>query len=272
MGVPSDSAEANVPSNSLSAASWPADGKPSATYDDGSHRSHSHSHAVTPKPSTSLTGSHAPESSSASSFAPMAKLQLTTTSELEAPLTLSAKTLRGQLNLVQKVFVKHDMSNWIAHSCLIATDLDHARRQLQDDLYATDDASLIGADLERTLDGRGFSATRIDAFVGKVLKVLDGIASADEAEAGGPAGALSEDPAATAALETELQDALSPYPAQTRDAMKAAAIVLEYLHQGKDEQEKKRLQVERRVGVLQGMVKIGEQVSKVVSFLLADSQ
>jgi hypothetical protein len=43
------------------------------------------------------------------------------------------------------------------------------------------------------------------------------------------------------------------------------------LIRGKEAQEKKRLDVERRVKVLEGMVKIGEAVSKVVSFLLQES-
>lgn len=189
--------------------------------------------------------------------------------EPESPLQLSARTLHAQLNLVQKVFVKHDTSNWIAHSCLIATDLDQARRQLQDDLYATDDASLTSRDVERTLATRGYTGQRIDAFVAKVLKVLDGIALADELEQGGRAPPVEED---LTALAAELEEALKTYPTQTRDAMAAAAVVLEYLHRAKDEQEKKRLEVERRVGVLQGLDKIGEQVSQVVRFLLTDGQ
>jgi hypothetical protein len=202
-------------------------------------------------------------------------LTVTSTSEAKVPITLSGKTLRAQLNLVQKVFIKHDVSNWIAHTCLIATDLDQARRQLQGDLYATDDASLMGRDLEQTLATRGFPPARIDTFVLKVLKVLDGIASADELEAGGGGGA-PDDPSSSggdiSALEAELENALKGYPEATREAMAAAATVLEYLNRGKEEQEKKRLEVERRVGVLEGMAKIGEQVSKVVSYLLTDSQ
>jgi hypothetical protein len=183
--------------------------------------------------------------------------------------------LDAQLNLVHNVFVKHDTSNWIAHTCLIATDLDQARRRLQDDLYATDDASLAARDLEATLSSRGFTIARMDAFVVKVLKVLDGIASADEAEANVAGGVGTAAPASkhedVSALKTQLDAALRNYPPQTRDAMAAAATVLEYLGRGKEEQERKRLEVERRVGVLGEMVKIGEQVSKVVSHLLSES-
>jgi len=246
------------------AASGPrkCDGRPSATPPPKSNDDRSH---------PLLTGSRAAEPSPAPSSSSSAKppLTITTTSDPQVPITLSGKTLRAQLNLVQKVFVKHDTSNWIAHTCLIATDLDQARRQLQDDLYATDDASLLGRDLESTLAGRGFAAPRIDSFVAKVLKVLDGIASADELEAGGPPPPVEDD---TGALQAELQNALKTYPEQTREAMAAAATVLEYLNRAKEEQEKKRLQIERRVGVLEGMAKIGEQVSKVVSYLLSGSQ
>lgn len=248
MGLPSDRTELNSPgSNSHGTPARPADGKPSATSNNG--------------PSHPLTASTGPSSN---------PLTVSTAAETHAPFSLSAKTLRAQLNLVQKVFVKHDATNWIAHTCLIATDLDQARRQLQDDLYATDDASLMSRDLEETLSTRGFTTPRIDAFILKVLKVLDGIASADELEAGGPTSPSSTDD--IPALEAELENALKGYPEPTRESMAAAAKVLEYLNRAKEEQEKKRLEVERRVGVLQGMVKIGEQVSKVVSFLLTDSQ
>lgn len=183
-------------------------------------------------------------------------------------VSLGSTTLGAQIDLVKNVFVKHGTDNWIAHTCLIATDLDQVRRQLQSDLYATDEAEITRRELEGTMISRGFTIQRIDAFVIKTLKVLDGIASADELEGGGssqPSGNGKED---VSALEAELADLLKPYPVQTRDAMAAAATVLEYLHRGKDEQEKKRLDLERRVGVLDGMVKIGEQVSSVVKYLL----
>lgn len=183
------------------------------------------------------------------------------------PVTISGKTLQAQIDLVQKVFVKHDRDNWIAHTCLIATDLDQVRRQLQADLYATDEASLTARDLESKLAARGFTLARMDAFVSKVLKVLDGIAAEDEAENGGPPP--SKDDLDVAALEAELARVLKDYPGQTREAMTSAARVLEYLNRGKDAQEAKRLDVERRVGVLEGMVQKGEQVTGVVRFLLA---
>lgn len=179
------------------------------------------------------------------------------------PAKLSGKTLQAQIDLVNNVFVKHDRTNWIAHTCLIATDLDQARRQLQDDLYATDEAALEVRDLEETLISRGSTMARIDAFVVKVLKVLDGIAAEDQPSEGS-ASVNKDEPGLASALDAALKD----YPEQTREAMAAAGKVLEYLNLGKKEQEEKRVQVERRLGVLQGMEKIGEQVSKVVSILL----
>lgn len=234
---------------------------------DANGSQNSHPHGLPPTP---LTASHPGEPSSAMS-SPSGKPPLTNSAAepQEFPIKLSGKTLQAQINLVRNVFVKHDKSNWIAHTCLIATDLDQARRALQADLYATDEAFINGRDLEGTLSSRGFTAPRVDAFITKVLKVLDGIALADELEQGGPPAALVED---SSSLEAELAAALDEYPEQTREAMTAAGKVLEYLDRGKNAQEKKRLDVERRVGVLQGMVKIGEQVSSVVRYLLTDGQ
>ena len=48
--------------------------------------------------------------------------------------------------------------------------------------------------------------------------------------------------------------------------------MMEYLLRGKDLQEKKRLDIERRVKVLEGMVKIGEVVGGVVRFLLTEGE
>jgi hypothetical protein len=187
----------------------------------------------------------------------------------EHPIKVGAKTIRSQLNLVRNVFVKHDVSNWIAHSCLIAVDLDQARRALQADLYATDEAFLTGRELERTLLSRGYTAARVDVFIKKVLNVLDGIALAEQGDTG-----LAETPSGEEecqSLEAELAAALAPYPDQSKEATGSAGTLLEYLIRGKEAQEKKRLDVERRVKVLEGMVKIGEAVSKVVSFLLQES-
>jgi hypothetical protein len=187
----------------------------------------------------------------------------------EYPIKIGAKTLRSQLNLVRTVFVKHDANNWIAHSCLIAVDLDQARRALQGDLYATDEAFLTGRELERTLSSRGFTGPRVETFIQKVLNVLDGIAVAEQGDA-----VDSEPPAneeEIRSLEAELASALHEYPEQTKEAIASAGKLLEYLVRGKEAQERKRLDVERRVKVLEGMVKIGEVVSKVVSFLLQES-
>lgn len=167
---------------------------------------------------------------------------------------------------MQNVFVKHDRDNWIAHTCLIATDLDQIRRSLQADLYATDEASISCRDLEAKLSARGFSLARMDAVVAKVLKVLDNMAAEDEAENGGPPPPKEFD---ASRLQAELAHVLRDYPPQTREAMASAATVLEYLNRGKDAQEAKRLEVERRAGVLEGMVQKGEQVTGVVRFLLS---
>lgn len=162
---------------------------------------------------------------------------------------------------------KHEVNNWIAHSCLIATDLDQARRTLQGDLFATDEAFLSGREFEQTLAARGFTASRVDAFITKVLKVLDGIAAAEEdADAN---GGLNEN---VTELEQELVQALDKYPDQTKEAVNSAAKLTEYLVRGKELQEKKRLDIERRVKVLEGMVKIGDVVGGVVRFLLSEEK
>lgn len=179
------------------------------------------------------------------------------------PVVLSTKTLQAQIDLVTKVFIKHDRANWIVHTCLIATDLDQARRQLQEDLYATDAGVIETGELEAVLHSRGYTEPRIEAFVTKVLKVLDGIAAEDL-----PTEASSNDKTDDPALAATLEDVLQEYPPQTQEAMAAAGKVLEYLNLGLKEQEEKRVQMERRLGVLQGMEQIGEQVSKVVSLLL----
>ncbi|KAL7420756.1 hypothetical protein Q5752_004708 [Cryptotrichosporon argae] len=198
----------------------------------------------------------------------------------EHPIVVGARTLRAQLSLVRHVFAKHDAANWIAHACLLATDLDQARRELQADLYATDEAFISGRELERALAAKGFTPARVDAFIRKVLGVLDGIAAADDAEAAAVAAAPDGDTAPNGhgeadevtLLGAELDAALAPYPVQTREALHAAATVMEYLHRGKAAQARKRLDVERRVKVLEGMARIGEQVGSVVRFLLTEDK
>ena len=136
---------------------------------------------------------------------------------------------------------------------------------MKEDLYATDGAFITGRDLEQTLSSRGFTPQRVDAFITKVLKVLDGIAMAEADENGGTeAGDTVEN------LQQELTRVLSSYPDQTKEAVESAARLMEYLLRGKEAQEKKRLEVERRVKVLEGMVKIGEVVGGVVRFLLTE--
>ncbi|WVQ65551.1 uncharacterized protein L199_003728 [Kwoniella botswanensis] len=185
----------------------------------------------------------------------------------ESPVKISAKTLRAHLILVQNSLSKHEIDNWIAHTCLIAHDIDHARRALQADLYATDECFISGRDLERALSARGFTPPKVDAFITKVLKVLDGIAAAEEPESDQPDS--DED---IERLQSELTESLSNYPNETKEAMTNAARVMEFLMRGKELQEKKRLEVERRVKVLEGMVKVGEVVGGVVRYLLTEDK
>lgn len=185
----------------------------------------------------------------------------------EHPITLSSKTLHGLVDLVRDVFSKHEANNWIAHSCLIAFELDQARRALQGDLYATDEAFLAGREHEQILTDRGFTPARVDAFIGKVLKVLDGIAAAEE-EANGNGDSTQNLENLQFTLDTEL----ARYPKETQEAVASAGKLMEYLLRGKELQEKKRLDIERRVKVLEGMVKIGEVVGGVVRFLLTEDR
>ncbi|OCF44369.1 hypothetical protein I317_01814 [Kwoniella heveanensis CBS 569] len=185
----------------------------------------------------------------------------------ETPIRIGARTLRAHIDLVRNVLSKHETNNWIAHTCLIAHDIDHARRSLQADLFATDECFITGRDLERSLGARGFTPTRVDTFITKVLKVLDGIAAAEEPEADEPASADDVE-----RLQAELDEVLASFPDETKEAMASASRVLEYLLRGKELQEKKRLEMERRVKVLEGMVKVGEVVGGVVRYLLTEDK
>ena len=187
---------------------------------------------------------------------------------IEHPIKIGAKTLRKLLQLVKESLPKHDPANWIAHSCLIATEIDSTRRGLQRDLYATDEAFLSGREFEKILSARGFTPARVDTFITKVLKVLDGIAMAEEGEIDESAEGEQE----VAGLEQELGVALERYTEQTREAVHAGGRMMEYLVRGKELQEKKRLDIERRVKVLEGMSKIGDTVSAVVRFLLTEDK
>ncbi|WVF69026.1 hypothetical protein IAT40_003800 [Kwoniella sp. CBS 6097] len=185
----------------------------------------------------------------------------------ETPIKIGARTLQAHINLVRNVLLKHETNNWIAHTCLIAHDIDHARRSLQADLFATDECFISGRDLEKALGTRGFTPARVDTFITKVLKVLDGIAAAEEPEPDEPASADDVE-----RLQAELDELLKPFPDETKEAMASASRVLEYLLRGKELQEKKRLEVERRVKVLEGMVKVGEVVGGVVRYLLTEDK
>lgn len=185
----------------------------------------------------------------------------------EHPIKPSAQTLTGLIDLVRDVFSKHESNNWIAHSCLIAFELDQARRALQGDLFATDEAFLAGREHEQILAKRDLTPSRIDAFVTKVLGVLDGIAAAEE-EPDRNADSQQNLEALQATLDRELEK----YPTETKEAVASAGRLMEYLLRGKDLQEKKRLDIERRAKVLEGMVKVGEVVGGVVRFLLTEDR
>ena len=185
----------------------------------------------------------------------------------EHPIKPSAQTLTGLIDLVRDVFAKHESNNWIAHSCLIAFELDQARRALQGDLFATDEAFLAGREHEQILAKRDLTPSRIDAFVTKVLGVLDGIAAAEE-EPDRNADSQQNLEALQATLDRELEK----YPMETKEAVASAGRLMEYLLRGKDLQEKKRLDIERRAKVLEGMVKVGEVVGGVVRFLLTEDR
>jgi len=208
------------------------------------------------------------ESSLANSSSAKRPLTNSASEPQEYPIKVGIKTLHAQIELVHTSFGKVDVNNWIAHACFIASDLDQARRVLKDDLYATDGAFLTGRDLEKTLASRGFTPQRVDTFINKVLKVLDGIAMADEAEDGDGAHKIES----VQTVEADLVKALERYPDQTKEAVASAAKLMEYLVRGKEAQERKRLEVERRVKVLEGMVKIGDVVGGVVRFLLTEDK
>lgn len=185
----------------------------------------------------------------------------------EHPIKLSAKTLSGLIDLVRDVFSNHEPSNWIAHTCLIAFELDQARRVLQGDLYATDEAFLSGREHETVLAKRGLTPARVDAFITKVLKVLDGIAAAEE-DHDNEADSMQN----LEALQTNLDQVLEIYPTETKEAVVSAGRLMEYLLRGRELQEKKRLDIERRVKVLEGLVTVGEVVGGVVRFLLTEER
>jgi hypothetical protein len=185
----------------------------------------------------------------------------------EHPIKPSAQTLTGLIDLVRDVFSNHEANNWIAHSCLIAFELDQARRALQGDLFATDEAFLAGREHEQILSKRGFTPPRIDAFITKVLKVLDGIAAAEEEP-----DSNADSQQNLEALQATLDQELARYPTETKEAVASAGRLMEYLLRGKDLQEKKRLDIERRVKVLEGLVKVGEVVGGVVRFLLTEDR
>ena len=224
---------------------------------------------VTPAPTVSAPPASAPSVAAPAATPTPSKPALTNSAAVpqEHPIQVSKQTLQAQLNLITRSFPKHDANNWIAHSCLIAVDLDQARRALQADLFATDEGFINGRELEQQLIAKGFTAARVDAFVPKVLKVLDGIALAESLD-----GAPEEDnnEQDTTELQAQMEIELKKYTDQTREAICSAGITLEYLNRGKKLQEKKRLDIERRVKVLEGMVKIGEVVGGVVRFLLTD--
>lgn len=186
----------------------------------------------------------------------------------EYPIKLSPETLRLQINLVLDSLLKLNNNNWIAHSCLIAQSIDRLRLSLEDDLGVAEECEGQSKEFERVLTGRGYTISKIDAFVIKVLNVLDGIAAAEETKKEGEEG---EGEGSTQALAEKLQKLLEPFPVQTKETMESAGKMMEYLRRGKEFQEKKRLDWERRVKVMEGMAKIGDVVGGVVRYLLTEA-
>lgn len=186
----------------------------------------------------------------------------------EYPIKLSPETLRLQINIVLDSLLKLNNNNWIAHSCLIAQSIDRLRLSLEDDLSVEEECEGQSKEFERVLTGRGYTISKIDAFVIKVLNVLDGIAAAEETKKEGEEG---EGEGSTQALAEKLQKLLEPFPVQTKETMESAGKMMEYLRRGKEFQEKKRLDWERRVKVMEGMAKIGDVVGGVVRYLLTEA-
>lgn len=186
----------------------------------------------------------------------------------EYPIKLSPETLRLQINIVLDSLLKLNNNNWIAHSCLIAQSIDRLRISLEDDLGVAEECEGQSKEFERVLTGRGYTISKIDAFVIKVLNVLDGIAAAEETKKEGEEG---EGERSTQALAEKLQKLLEPFPVQTKETMESAGKMMEYLRRGKEFQEKKRLDWERRVKVMEGMAKVGDVVGGVVRYLLTEA-
>ncbi|WVQ85006.1 hypothetical protein IAT38_007170 [Cryptococcus sp. DSM 104549] len=240
--------------------------------------------SLPPTPATAErpTTRKGPSSSSSglSNTAPTSQsLATSTTAPLEHPITVGASTLRAQISLVLDSLMAHDVNNWVAHTCLIAASLDEERRALEAILGGSGRYQETTTDLERMLNARGFTLAKIDAFVEKVLKVLDGIAAAEEADGkqaseitsgvSGPAGAASQ--VEVDKLVHKLRMLLEPFPAETKEAMANASKIMEYLIRGRELQENKAMAAERRTRVLEGMAKVGDVVSAVVRYLLMET-
>ncbi|ODN73939.1 hypothetical protein L202_07443 [Cryptococcus amylolentus CBS 6039] len=183
----------------------------------------------------------------------------------EDPITVSAETLRILISTVVGSLVNHDIGNWVVHVCVITQSIDKVAYRLQGDLAAIKEYDGVSREHERVLGSRGFVPARIDEFVEKVLKVLDGIAAAEET-------AAETSPKDTVqALTTKLNKLLEPFPLPSKNAVKDAGRLLEYLVRGKAAQEKRRLEMERRIKVMEGMIKVGDVVGGVVRYLLTEA-
>ncbi|WVQ73369.1 hypothetical protein IAR50_002938 [Cryptococcus sp. DSM 104548] len=183
----------------------------------------------------------------------------------EDPIIVSAETLRIQISTVVGSLVNYDINNWVLHSCAIAQSIDKAVYNLQGDLAAVKEYDEVSREHERVLGSRGFVPSKIDAFVDKVLGVLDGIAAAEEAA---PETSTQD---TAQALTTKLEKLLEPFPQPSKNAMKDAGRLIECLVRGKAAHEQRRLELERRVKVMEGMIKVGDVVGGVVRYLLTEA-
>lgn len=184
------------------------------------------------------------------------------------PISISTKTRLVQLSLLQDILSAHATSDWITHSVLVTGEITTARLAVREELLETEDALVKIQSLEQTLASRHYSAERIDAFIVKVLGVLDGIAKAEELE--------KEDIDQTSAqaaedLESQVTAAMARYCEETREAITSFAILQEYLIRAQEAQEARKMDVLRRLKVLEGMVARGDTVSAVVRYLLMEN-
>lgn len=184
------------------------------------------------------------------------------------PVAISTKTRKVQLSLLRDVLSVHGPSDWITHSVMLSEEINAVRLAVKEELLDTEDAMVKSRALESTLAARHYSVERIDAFVIKVLGVLDGIAKAEELEKDDTKSSLPE---VAEDFEAEVAAAMTSVCEATREAMTSFAILYEYLSRGREAQETRKMDVLRRLKVLEGMVARGDTVSAVVRYLLMDN-